>query len=154
MTRERVVAVDIDLRQFAAWDSVGGSHVAESTFDKFQQWMRSGPTPDVLLLECASPHTYQVRQQKKRQAWVIYNSMAVSTLNYVYGSKMTVLVAPSSVWTKGLPEQVRHKLAGVIEPNFSRAKGRHDLKECQAMIWTYRNEPELWKPLAQYLEEL
>ncbi len=65
-----------------------------------------------------------------------------------------MLVSPSSTWTKGLSEPIRHKLAGVVEPDFPRKKGRHDLKECQAMIWTYRNEPDLWLPLETYLESL
>lgn len=154
---ERVVAVDIDLRQFAAWDDTTGEFIAEEP-SKYEciLWLAIHTNvKDTLLIECASPHLYAPKGKvfKKQQAWCIFNSMMVSRLNYLFQDRK-VLVSPSSTWTKSLSEPIRHKLAGVIEPKFPRAKGRHDLKECQAMIWTYRNEPDLWQPLESYLESL
>lgn len=111
--------------------------------------------PDVLLLECASPHLYAPMGKvfKKQQSWVIYNSAMVSRLAYRFAG-IKVLVSPSSTWTNGLPEKVRHTLVGAVEPVFPRAKGRHDLKDCQAMIWTYRQEPDRWCSLEDFLEML
>lgn len=155
---ERVIAVDIDLRCFSAWDSMTGQLFCERTsvYDTFNSIVALAP--DVVLIECASHVTYSgPKKQAGRQAWVIYNSMAVSILVYLLNKRLPgakILVSPSSTWTKGLREPVRHKLAGVVEPKFPRAKGRHDLKECQAMIWTYRQEPDLWQPLETYLESL
>lgn len=161
MAGERVVAADIDLRQIAAWDSIAGTVCCEdAAFTDLLAWCTepslTGGAVDTVLIEVASPHGYSAKGVvfKKRQSWVIFNSMVASILAWRLNLHTRVLVSPSSTWTKGLPETVRHRLAGVIEPKFPRAKGRHDLKECQAMIWTYRQEPELWQPLETYLESL
>jgi hypothetical protein len=154
---ERVVAVDIDLRQFAAWDSESGMLGAELSYTDFARTVwRNLLMANTVLLECASPMLYRGKIHRSTMSWMIYNSAAVTNLVFQLGQAgvPNVRVAPSSTWTKGLSEPIRHKLAGVIEPIFPRKKGRHDLKECQAMIWTYRNEPELWLPLEQYLETL
>jgi hypothetical protein len=64
-----------------------------------------------------------------------------------------ILVSPSSKWTNGLSEEVRHELAGVKK--LARTKrDNHDLNECQAMIWSYGVEPSRWIPFHQYMDEL
>ena len=58
-----------------------------------------------------------------------------------------MLVAPSNVWTRGYDLKTRHKLAGCRQP-------KKDLRECEAMLWFYKQRPNDWVPLRDYLASL
>jgi hypothetical protein len=85
-----------------------------------------------------------------RMAWAIYNSMmtgVICTLGRDFLPTTKVLVAPSSKWTSGYPEDIRHKIAKVTASN-------HDLRECECMIALYKMNPEKWVSFPQYYSTL
>ena len=101
--------------------------------------------PDLVLVEVAAPIAYRGAARGSQLKWFIYNSYAAGILLTQYKGK--TLVSPSSRWTMGYPEKIRHTLAGVTAPN-------HDLKECQAMIWFYLQHPERWREHEEYFTDL
>jgi hypothetical protein len=121
-----------------------GHELYKANVDEIVLWvanyMEEG---DVLLYECASPHLYR-GAHKKALSWMIFNSAMMSV---VHSIRPDMLVAPSSKWTKGLPEKVRQATAGCTARN-------HDLRECECMIYFYQKHPELWTPYLGYLEAL
>jgi hypothetical protein len=58
-----------------------------------------------------------------------------------------MFVAPSSKWTKGHELKTRHLMAGCVQK-------QKDLRECEAMIWFYKQDPSVWVPLPQFLAAL
>lgn len=151
-TSERVLACDCDLHCLHAWDSARGKVcTAAPDIDAVALHIRGEPV-DTVLFEIASPVSGSrssvsgnaVNYQLMR--WVIWNSSQAERLTWLLPNQK-ILVAPSNKWTKGHPAEARHKLC--------QAKGsNHDLRECEAMIWYYRHEPETWVPLRQYLKEI
>ncbi len=109
-----------------------------------------------MLVECGSTHTYGDRVLKKKQAWLIYNSMIVAQLDILsrqcpalYGVKM--LVSPSSTWTHGYDEKKRHLLARTKPVDGYTKDQNHNIEECQAMAHFYTMNPDDWVPLKEFM---
>jgi hypothetical protein len=106
--------------------------------------------PDLVLIEVAGPVTYGTQKTLVgKTAWMVYNAMTAGALVTALEGVVEVktLVAPSSAWTLGYPEKVRHEMARCTAPN-------HDLRECECMIEMYHRTPSPWKPMDTYLEEV
>jgi hypothetical protein len=145
-----IVAMDCDLRRLTAVDETG--HVLVSR-GSWAAAVLSIPliAPTLLLYEISGPAYARTDSRAASRAttrWAIYNAARAGALyRYVAAGGGQMLVSPSSTWTKGYDVKTRHKLAGVVGKN-------KDIRECQCMIWMYRNNPAAWKPLDTYLEEL
>jgi hypothetical protein len=153
---DTIIACDIDLRKiyavmrpFMGPDRILANGVSAPDID-FGLW----PAAATVLCEIASPVSFN-RGGGGRVSpgvvmnlgkWAIYN---VATIAQIDSELRTfqVLVAPSDKWTMGYEIAQRHKLAKADATN-------KDLRECQAMIWSHRNNPKLWTPLTSYLENL
>ena len=137
-----VVAVDIDLRSCHYWgdgDERGTGVLPGTVYREICQL-----EPALVLLECASPHLYAGVVHEKTLSWMIYNSAVVQYL--ACELPMDVLVSPSSRWTKQYGDKERWKLAGIPE----RYANKH-IRDCRAMVWFYRHDPEAWMPWWDYL---
>jgi len=104
---------------------------------------------DLLLIEVASPVFYQkgadpgvVHNVLK---WALWNIGTASRLDFM--ASCNVLVAPSHVWTKGHALKLRHEIAGCKQK-------QKDLRECEAMMFYHKANPENWVPLHQYMKDL
>ncbi len=139
-----IAAIDCDLRRMHL-RSDEGHELYRVPVDRIVSWVseniRAG---DTLLYECASPIMYRGGAHKKALSWMIYNSAMMSI---VYSVCPELLVAPSSKWTRSLPEAVRQGVAGCTARN-------HDLRECECMIYFYKAHPELWAPYLGYIDTL
>lgn len=162
MTPGPVVAVDIDLHRIHMVAQDGTTDTPElvmvdqpdtrTIVRVLNQKTLANPLTTILI-EVASPHVYTAKRQLGRQAWTIWNTYAAACIvsGLVPGSR--VLCAPSSTWTQGYQEESRHFLAGVTR--LGRTKDQnHNLNECQAMIWFYRNSPDNWLPFSDYFSQL
>jgi hypothetical protein len=63
------------------------------------------------------------------------------------GVRPDLLVAPSSSWTLGHPEEMRRVISGANGSN-------HDERECQAMLYYYGTNPEKWTTFEKYYSGL
>jgi hypothetical protein len=100
-----------------------------------------------LLFEIASPVMYarEPSAQHNWARWSLYNMAQAAKLNGQFPNR--VVVAPSSAWTHGHELKIRHELAKCTQK-------QKDLRECEAMMFFYRNAPSRWVSLNAYLENL
>jgi len=153
-----VLAIDCDLHKIYAMVQFAQERPAVicnavSDMDKVYDFVRKNPDTQVLF-EIASPVDYSPEGAGKavayhKRRWTIWNvAMACETaITNHLSSAPSLLVAPSSTWTKGHPLAVRHAVAGC------KAKNK-DLRECEAMIWFYKQEPHRWVTLRTFLAGL
>lgn len=147
---QRIVSIDVDLRKTFAvvWDEVKGARtlVNNKPHGPLLDALHSAK-PDLVLVEVASAVDYTsmpgVAHNKRR--WMIYN-IAVATMIYEQGLEggWSMLVAPSSAWTRGFELTVRHKMSGTQQSN-------KDLREADSMRWFYQRHPKAWRTLPEYL---
>lgn len=158
----KIIAIDIDLRRICAVGSAPGTtsiYVAEPGIvdagrgvNSMVKWIRHFD-PHVVLIEVASASSYGKPWQRSRVAWALWNIAVAARLASDRNMLAPVLVASSAQWTNGLTEPVRHQLANVN--NFGKTKrDKHDLNDCEAMIWSYRTDPSRWSDMATYLNNL
>jgi hypothetical protein len=114
----------------------------------------SGPAPDTVLFEIASPISFNRQAGGKAvmyqlAKWAIYNAAHAMSqhLFHHFRPGCRLLVAPSNEWTRGFDLKTRHAMARCQQK-------KKDLRECEAMIWFYKARPECWKPLPDYLASL
>lgn len=145
------LAVDIDLRRIHAWSSDSGR-----VMYKEPDWFAAAHAikdmwPDVVLFEIASPTMYDRNpgRIRNRLRWALWNISAVSSMVHELesGFGLDCLVSPSSLWTKGHAEELRHQLTKTTAKN-------HDLRECEAMLYYHSIHPEAWVPLPDYLASI
>lgn len=80
--------------------------------------------------------------------WLVFNAAIAGAAAVAVASLgIPLYVAPSNVWTRGYSREARHKLAKADAT-------QKDLRECQAMIWSYQTTPSLWVLLDDYLAQL
>ena len=147
---QEVISIDCDLRRLHAWSSTDGPIASNASLPELQAILQSRDA-GLFLFECASPHLYGQQVFKKKLSWMIYNSFCMATLTEQIPG---LLVAPSSKWTHGYAEEVRHLIAYVkTSEGYTKAQN-HDLKECQAMQYYHSQYPGDWVLAADYLETL
>lgn len=159
MTVLPILAIDIDLRRVHVVLVHGSERsviCVDAPVEKAMPLVR-GITlfyPQMpVLIEVADPTVYSGMNQRGRLAWMVYNSWATAKITDALPLGTNVLVAPSSAWTCGYSEEVRHKMAGVVPLAKTKAQN-HDLNECQAMAWFYRERPNKWTPPDIYFGDL
>ncbi len=142
-----ILSFDIDLNRVHAYSNDYGV-ICENSPDIPYGSLQCHQT---VLIEVASANFYGSKPGEiyNRVKWVIFNSMMAGRI-YQHCMQMTdcpiVLVAPSSSWTCGYPEALRHSLAGVT--------GSHDIKECKAMQFFYGTNPGKWQAFEAYFASL
>lgn len=144
-----IVSIDCDLHRVCGWSNEQGPVVVGAK-DTYPLTKLTGV--DLFLYEIASPIWYGDKIFQKKLAWYIFNSAEAASIDYL--SKVRVLYAPSNVWTNGYNEEARHAIAAVSGISEFNKRDRHDLGECQAMLYFYNERPDQWKPFHQYMEEL
>lgn len=151
------IAFDVDYKRIHAWSTKIG-RVCYNAPD----WAEFADTifmHDIILMEVFSPNFYQeMSGSKSKERAIITNKMKMALFNaricgelfswlrFKHGELTTgkFLVAPSSAWTLGFPEDVRHDMAGVT------GQDNHDLRECRAMLFFHSRNPGQWQPVQQY----
>ena len=81
-------------------------------------------------------------------AILVANAGGLAAAAYLYtliGSRL--FVAPSHKWTKGYSLGVRHAMAGAT-------LAKKDLRECEAMLWFYKQTPSDWVTFPEFLANL
>ncbi len=153
-----ICAIDCDLRQSYCVTDSGASGRGETPRIAWTNMIANNPPMDSIdttLFEVASPVSFNRgagghAAMTQLAKWAIWNiAMAMDThqrLHWNYPGQQ-VLVSPSNVWTKGYDLHTRHAMAKCKQP-------KKDLRECEAMIWFYKQQPTDWKPLAEYLAAL
>lgn len=138
-----LVAVDCDLRRIHAWSEETG---ALGTQEANPGFLLTTVAPGSrVLFEIAGPIHYRdgAGAAHNLMRWAIFNTATAAALAQAFD----LLVAPSSVWTRGYDVKVRHKMAKCAGKN-------KDLRECEAMLWFYRRRPEDWIPYNDYINSL
>lgn len=147
-----ICAIDCDLREsFCVTDT--GLFGRGATPFIAMEYLSSGPRPDTVLFEIASPVSFN-RQDGGQAAvtqlakWAIWNTSFATHLSLFHTTRfIRFLVAPSNVWTHGYDLKTRHTMA--------KAKlKKKDLRECEAMLFFYKHSPKDWLPLPEYLANL
>ena len=132
------IALDVDFGKIHWADTEGRTGVLGPSWDPPHSM-------DLILAEIASPVDYTGERAKYvgYRKWVIWNIWAITCLSCRFTS-VPVLVAPSSVWTKGYGPETRWQIAG--------AKGRSKhCRDAQAMLFFYNLEPHRWVPLRTFM---
>jgi hypothetical protein len=141
------LAIDCDFKKHYAVDDAGRVvHKADAG-----PWLL-GPIDlyTTVLFEIASPVDYTPDGNKaiayNKRKWTIWN---VAQAMYLDACLVCpdFLVAPSSKWTKGYDLKTRHAMAKCVQK-------QKDLREAECMIWFYKQFPDAWIPLPQYLQNL
>ena len=152
--KTRIISFDIDVCGIAAYSNVA----------KVIASGNSGILPvaalwehDLVLMEVASPIIYGTKTKGElynRIKWAIYNSMVAGQIysliqqrQLTMGVRPDLLVAPSSAWTLGYKEEIRHRIAGITGDN-------HDIRECRCMQYFYGTNPEKWTTFEKYFGSL
>jgi len=147
-----ICAIDCDLRESFCVTDTGLFGRGATPFIALE-YLSSGPRPDTVLFEIASPVSFNrgagghaaMTQLAKWAIWNTAQAVHLHHFNFAWGAR--VLVAPSNVWARGYDLKTRHAMA--------KAKlAKKDLRECEAMIWFYRQRPQDWLPLPDYLANL
>jgi hypothetical protein len=152
MPDRRILSIDCDLHHIFGWMNKDTWFNYEGT-DAINQALTFAIDcyPDTVLLEVASPVSALRGMTQNRGVgfnlgkWMIYNIAFATEMALRFNAAL--LVAPSNVWTKGYPLKVRHELAGCT------AK-KKDLRECEAMQFFYRKEPDAWVSFPQFVRSL
>lgn len=149
---EDILAFDIDLHKVYCWSDKQGEIAkgAPTVTQALRRYIDEYPGRHVLMLaEIASPVS-AARNEISGNA-IGYNLMKWAIFNVASCTGLCtagrLLVAPSNVWTLGYPLKVRHELAKATSK-------KKDLRECESMIWSYRQKPAAWITLADYLGDL
>lgn len=148
-----IVAIDCDLRtSYAVTESGHWGKGADpgDALDAIPGEVRI----DRVLFEIASPVSFNRgaaghAAMTQLAKWAIWNVAQAALLSFRLARDyhMDLLVAPSNVWTHGHELKMRHTVAGC-------KLKQKDLRECEAMIYYYKQAPTKWKPLAEYLATL
>lgn len=141
------IAVDIDLHRIHAYCEERGRICYKSPdLQPIHEAVRSG---DFLLVEIAGVNFYTSGKPltpavvSNYLKWTVFNVRMATEL----GRYPDTLVAPSSAWSRGYPEKVRHAMAQVKGDN-------HDIRECRAMLWFHTAYPQAWVPFDQFISKL
>jgi hypothetical protein len=143
-----ILAIDCDFKKHYAVDTTGlvWLKASDNWGAPYHEWSHF----DAILFEIASPVDYTPDGNKaiayNKRKWTIWNVAQAVHLADV-NSCRNFLVASSSQWTKGYDLKTRHHMAGCKQK-------QKDLRECEAMIWFYKQDPSAWVPLPQYLSAL
>lgn len=144
-----IAALDIDLRKiYAVTDLDQIIAKAQPSVDVVILGLQDSlDNDDLVLIEVASPVMYIKDPGVVHNVlrWALWNITAAQRI--VSSLACPVLVAPSHVWTHGHSLDVRHGVAGCKQK-------QKDLRECEAMIYYYKQDPSKWKPLPVYLGAL
>jgi len=144
-----IYAIDCDLRKIYCRSEAGVT--ITSSNNSLREVIDALRSSDLVLYEIASAVDYTdskaVAHQKRR--WTIWNVATAATLYAVIRTipNARMLVAPSSAWTNGHPLDVRTKVVK------SPAKNK-DLRECDAMMFYYRNNPLKWVPYQTFMDTI
>lgn len=142
-----IAAMDIDFKKIYCVDDLGNI-LAKAEEDDVKV-ANAIEHIELLLIEVASPVFYQKGAEPgvvhNVLKWALWNISTATRLDFI--ASCPVLVAPSHVWTKGHPLKLRHEIAGCNHK-------QKDLRECEAMMFYHKANPENWVPLHQYLKEL
>lgn len=159
-----IIGVDIDLhRMHAAEHVLAGDGVIMLNDDRpirlaARIRQDTGDEKPLVLVECASPHQYGGRLYQKKLAWMIYNSAVlaeIAAMCVIMDGAFELRCSPSSTWTKGYPEAARHRMSGADQFFADRNKDdQHNLRECLAMIWFYKQTPDNWTTVHEFLRAL
>lgn len=148
-----ICAIDCDLRTSYCVFEDGRAGRGETPFIALAE-CDGGPFPDTILFEIASPVSFNRgasghAAMTQLAKWAIWNAAQAMRLHMFAWNRgfQRVLVSPSNVWTRGYDLKTRHALAKCKQP-------KKDLRECEAMLWFYRQRPQDWKPLPEYLATL
>ncbi len=146
-----LVAVDCDLHRIHGWCSEHGEVCKNSPSPEplFEHLTYHPFDQRAVLFEIASPQAYRDGKQAHYNLakWMIFNSAIAMCIAEWCRSPKELLVSPSSKWTLGYDVKVRHKMAKADAST-------KDLRECQAMIWSYGHSPALWQRYPEYLTAL
>lgn len=157
-----IVAIDVDLGRYTAVSSTRGV-LAHSEDPLRLSGPEISPSETLFLIEIAGPIMHRGGDQRilhHTHRWMIYNAAVVGILAHTFERQLDrVLVATSTAWTMGYPEAQRHQIAGICPKKYSKRgvalyDEPHDIREARCMIYFYRRNPEVWKPLDQWLREL
>jgi hypothetical protein len=146
-----IIAMDVDLHKIYAVHSDGRVlYKAEPdpiAAVKGLQDLWDFDQMDKVLIEVASPVMYikDVAVIHNVVKWALWNISFAQAASSVLGD--AVIVAPSHVWTKGHNLKLRHEVAQCKQK-------QKDLRECEAMIFYYQQDPESWLTLPKYLANL
>lgn len=142
----KILSFDIDLNRIHAWSNEFGriAYKAPSLTDEI---LGAIGHHDVVLIEVASNIFYDKRPSVVHRtcAWMLFNTYTATEIMHarvLYG-KTQPLVAPSSMWSMGYPEDVRHAMADVTGDN-------HDIREARCMQFFYLKCPTKWVPFQTY----
>ena len=141
-----ILSFDIDLNRVHAWSSLSGRVCYNETVDKLP--VQQLPLHDITLIEVGSNIFYNKKPEvvHRTAAWLIFNTYVATLLwNWHRGiaSSKTLLVSPSSSWTLGHEEPIRHAIADVTGDN-------HDIREARCMQFFYLRNPEKWVSFDAY----
>src|SRR5271170_162077 len=146
MTEPTILSFDIDLNRIHAWSSETGRVCNNATGNQvpFQQMALH----DITLIEVGSNVFYDKRPQvvHRNAAWLIFNTYFATILwtwHCSIAKEKTLLVSPSSLWTLGFKEPIRHSMADVTGDN-------HDIREARCMQFFYGRNPNKWVPFESY----
>lgn len=139
-----VLSFDLDLNRIHAWSSKSG----RVCFDAVEIPYQAILDHDRILIEVYSAVIYgkSPGELQNRFKGAIFNSMVAGRIYQfclAHGRSDRVLVSPSSRWTLGHVEPVRHQIAGVSGDN-------HDIRECRAMQFYHKTNPDKWEPFEAY----
>jgi len=146
MSDPSILSFDIDLNRVHAWSSLTGRVCYNETIDKMP--VQQMALHDITLIEVGSNVFYDKKPHvvHRTAAWLIFNTYATTVLwtwhrSIAAGKKL--LVSPSSSWTLGHEELIRHAMADVTGDN-------HDIREARCMQFFFRHNPEKWMPFETY----
>jgi len=143
-----IISLDIDLHRIHAWSNVTGVVCANNSDIPWKAMKEH----NLILVEVASPTFYTHRTDiiANRTKWAIFNAMMVGIIHEHLSwciMPPKLLVSPSSLWTLGYPEEMRHAAAGVSGDN-------HDIRECRCMQFFYGTNPEKWMTFEAFVQSL
>lgn len=144
-----ILAIDCDLRQSYCVTDTGDTGRGADPYAAL--WNAGYALHGTVLFEIASPVSFNRGGQSSA---IMHNLAKWAIWNVAWAAKLhesqkdtTVLVCPSNVWTKGYDLKTRHLIAKCVQP-------KKDLREAEAMIYFYKQDPEPWLPLHEYLARI
>jgi hypothetical protein len=141
-----LLSFDIDLNRIHAWSSERG-RIAYNAPTLTTDVICALADHAVVLIEVASHIFYDKRPSVVHRtcAWMLYNTYVATQIYHqrLGLSKPEPLVAPSSAWSHGYPELIRHSMADVTGDN-------HDIREARCMQFFYWRNPGKWVPFTDY----
>ncbi len=171
---KHIISIDCDMNRFHAWSNKTGKVCYNET--DIHNFVF--PRADKYLFECASPvmHGDKAADYNKKR-WALCNMFFLG----IMATKLqNLFVAPSSIWTNGMSEDIRAVTAGVkwikrdkkgkaIHKTVTKkeketgriktssvvslgAKDNHDLRECQCMLYFHNLEPHKWIEVNEYMK--